>query len=114
MSEEFRRSVRREPDRKVEVLDMMTHEPMGTVANISETGIMLFVHVPLEVDAIYQCEIRFPPEYGLKAPFIVGMQEMWSEPASAGGVTCAGFRVIDIARTDRLQLNDWVNGASRG
>lgn len=114
MSEEFRRSVRREPDRKVEVLDMMTQEHFGTVANISETGIMLFAHVHLDVDAIYQCEIRFPPEYGLKSPFIVGIQEMWSEPATAGGVTCAGFRVIDIARTDRLKLNDWVNGASRG
>jgi hypothetical protein len=109
MSEEFRRFKRRTPDRKVEVIDVMTMEPIGTVVNISEHGIMLLASSVVTVDAIYQCEIHFPAEYRFKHPFIIGIQEMWSEPVAAGGVTATGYRIIDIERTDRMKIVEWIN-----
>ena len=109
MSSEFRRFTRRDSSHRIDVLDMMTRQLMGSVVNISEYGMMLAVHVPLCTDAIYQCEIHFPAEYNFKAPFVVGIQELWSEPVTAGGITCAGFRIIDIDKSDRQQISDWVN-----
>lgn len=109
MSEEFRRFKRRTPEQRVEVYDLMTQEVMGSVVNISEYGVMLLAGSHVNVDAIYQCEIRFPPEYGFRSPFVIGMQEMWSEPVAAGGVTAAGFRIIDIDRADRMKIVEWIN-----
>lgn len=109
MSEEFRRFKRRTPDRRVEVYDTMTQELIGSVVNISEYGIMLLANTEVTVDAIYQCEVRFPPEYRFKSPFIIGIQEMWSEAVAAGGVTAAGYRIIDIERSDRARIVEWIN-----
>ena len=111
MSEEFRRFKRRTPEQRVEVYDLMTQELMGSVVNISEYGVMLLASSPVNVDTIYQCEFRFPAEYGFRSPFVVGIQEMWSEPVAAGGVTAAGYRIIDIERTDRMKIVEWINEA---
>ena len=109
MSEELRRFKRRTPDRKVEVIDTMTMEPIGTIVNISEFGIMLLASSAVAADAIYQCEIHFPPEYRFNRPFIIGIQEMWSEPVAAGGVSATGYRIIDIERADRMKIVEWIN-----
>jgi hypothetical protein len=109
MSEEFRRFKRRTPDQKIEVVDLMTQESIGTIVNVSEYGIMLLANTDVAVDAIYQCEIRFPPEYRFKNPFVIGIQEMWSEPVASGGIIAAGYRIIDIERTDRMKIVEWIN-----
>jgi hypothetical protein len=109
MSEEFRRFTRRDADQKIEIVDMMTEQTMGTIVNISEYGVMMIAHVPIATDSIYQCEFKFPPEYQFRSPFIAGIQEMWAEPVTSGGVSCVGFRIIDIDTIDRLRIYEWVN-----
>ncbi len=109
MSEEFRRYTRRDAGQKIEIVDLMTEQSMGTIVNISEYGVMMIAHVPIATDCIYQCEFKFPPEYKFRSPFIVGVQEMWAEQVTSGGVSCVGFRIIDIDTIDRLRIYEWVN-----
>lgn len=112
MSEEFRRFTRRDAGQKIDVIDMMTDLQMGTIVNISEYGIMMIAHVPIKTDSIFQCEFKFPAEYNFRSPFIIGIQEMWSEPVTTGGTSCIGFRIIDIDNVDRLRIYEWVNDPS--
>lgn len=109
MSEELRRFTRRDAGQKIEIVDLMTEQTMGTIVNISEYGVMIVAHVPIAIDSIFQCEIKFPPEYQFRSPFIVGIQEMWTESVTNGGVSCVGFRIIDIDTIDRLRIYEWVN-----
>lgn len=109
MSEEFRRYRRRDAGQKIEVVDLMTEQSIGTIVNISEYGIMIIAQVPISTDSIYQCEIMFPLEYQFRSPFIVGIQEMWTEPVNNNGVSCVGFRIIDIEKIDRKRVQEWVN-----
>jgi hypothetical protein len=109
MSEEFRRFTRRDVGQNIEIIDMMTEQSLGTIVNISEYGVMIIAQVPVATDSIYQCEIMFPAEYQFRSPFIIGIQEMWAEPVTSGGVSCVGFRIIDIDSVDRLRVYEWVN-----
>lgn len=109
MSEEFRRFTRRDAGQKIDVIDIMTEQTLGTIVNISEYGIMIVAQTSIQTDSIYQCELMFPPEYQFRSPFIIGIQEMWAEPVTNSGVSCVGFRIIDIDTVDRLRVYEWVN-----
>ena len=109
MSEEFRRFTRRNAGQKIDIIDIMTETTIGTLVNISEYGIMMIAQIPIRTDSIYQCEFKIPAEYHFRSPFIIGIQEMWSEPLTTNGVMCVGFRIIDIDNIDRLSIFEWVN-----
>ena len=113
MSDEFRRYTRRDVIQQIDAIDLMTQKTLGKVANISEYGIMILTHIHINNDAIYQCELIFPYTYPFRSPFIIGLQEMWTEPVTTGKVSYAGFRIIDIESTDRLRISEWANQSLR-
>ncbi len=109
MSDEFRRAPRRDVKHQIDIVDLMIQKTIGNVVNISENGIMILSLLPINTDAIYQCELIFPKDYPFRSPFIVGLQEMWVEPVASGQVSYVGFRIIDIETADRLRVIEWVN-----
>ena len=109
MTEDQRRLRRRKSDSGIPVMDMMTQSPLGTISDLSETGMMISTQEAIYPDGLYQCEIRFPTSSGTIGTVLVGAQELWTRPDGATGRYAVGFRFIDIGKDERRRIHAWVN-----
>lgn len=110
MSAENRRNKRRAPDYAIPVTNCMTEAPIGRIGNVSIDGLMLQLSVPVREDALYQVSFPLPAGPGAPARTIeVGIHEQWNEAANVPGQYWAGFRIIDIAPSDRAALKAWID-----
>jgi hypothetical protein len=105
---EHRRAKRRKLGYNVEVFDTMTERAIGTIANLSESGMLTVLHSPLTNDALYQLRMRLPDGNGVEHSLDIGAHELWSDEAAAPGQVWTGFRFIDIAPTDLEFIREWV------
>lgn len=106
MTNESRRMQRRKADSPIRVIDTMTGLQLGTVVDLSESGMMLSAAQAVCADALFQCELQF--SQGLELPVKIGLHELWSTYDDANHITLIGFRFIDISKQDRLRLRKWV------
>ena len=105
---EHRRAKRRKLGYNVEVIDTMTEQTIGRIANLSETGMLTVLHAPLLNDALYQLRIRLPDSLGVERNMDIGAHELWADEAAAPGQVWTGFRFIDIAPSDLEFIREWV------
>ncbi len=111
---EHRQSVRKPPDRPIEVLDVITGRPIGRVGNLSVDGMLLISQRALPANALFQLSFSLPSADGAGSrPLEIGVNEQWGERASAPGQFWTGFHIIDISREDQERLTAWVM-SSRG
>lgn len=106
MSDESRRLPRRKADMPITVIDAMTGQRLGTVIDLSESGMMLSAEQAVFADALFQSELQFSHGHGLAIK--AGLHELWSTTDDASGAVLIGFRFIDISKDDRNRLRDWV------
>lgn len=106
MTTESRRSQRRKVDQTILVIDTMTGQQLGTVVDLSETGLRLMTDTAMNADALFQCELRFTQKQC--APINVGMHELWCSESTENSSMLIGFRFIDISKDDRFRLREWV------
>lgn len=109
MAEDQRRLKRRKIDAGIPVIDMMTQTVLGTISDLSETGMMITTQQAIYPDGLYQCEIRFPTAMGTIGAVSVGAQELWTRPDGASGRFAVGFRFVDIGKDERRRIHAWVN-----
>lgn len=105
---EFRRAKRRKLGYNVEVLDTMTEQSIGRVANLSESGMLMVLHSPLMNDALYQLRLKLPDSNGVEHALDIGAHELWADEAAAPGQVWTGFRFIDISPADLDFIREWV------
>src|SRR4029078_6105474 len=82
---EHRLAKRRKLGANVEVFDTMTERAIGTIANLSETGMLTVLHSPLTNDALDQLRILLPDSNGIEHNMDIGAHELWSDEAAAPG-----------------------------
>lgn len=109
MNDDYRKLKRRKTELTVQVIDAMTQQLLGTISDLSESGMMIVAKKAIAPDGLYQFELIFPLSTGIAKPINVGAHELWTESSAIDGVTVAGFRFIDISRDDKTRLRDWVN-----
>jgi len=104
---EYRRSRRRRAAEAIDVYDTMTEQSIGTICNISESGMMMMANCKLYDDALYQ--LRFTLASGRKShPIELGAHHLWSDGANVPGQYWAGLRFIDISPEDSTALRAWI------
>jgi hypothetical protein len=109
---EHRQSVRKPPDRPIEVLDVITGRPIGRVGNLSVDGMLLISQRALPANALFQLSFSLPSSDGSGSrPLEIGVNEQWGERASAPGQFWTGFHIIDISREDQDRLTAWVTSS---
>ena len=111
---EYRRKHRRNPDRTVEVQDVMTETILGRIGNLSETGLLIQADMPLVDDALYQLRFTLHDSDGSKHSYELGAHHLWSEQDSPLEPRWTGFRFIDISPDDAVHLRDWVYADTDG
>ncbi len=109
MTEDFRRLKRRKASVEIRVLDCMTQQSIGHIADLSESGMMITASTVITTDGLYQFELYFGKSTPANKSIYVGAHELWSEQNAQSGQMEVGFRFIDIAPSDRAWLRTWVS-----
>lgn len=105
---EYRRAKRRKVG-NIDVVDTMTGQVIGTLSNLSETGMLLILGEPVLGDALFQLRFTLPAPTGGHRDVDVGAHELWSDDAAAPGQVWTGFRFIDVGPEDVAFIREWVD-----
>lgn len=108
MNDERRSASRKQSTVPIEVVDSISGENLGRVANLSRNGMMLICHNPLNDNALYQIRFRLPDLPGAHPEIETGVHTMWTEQASINGQQWSGLRIISISATAAASLDRWL------
>lgn len=103
-----RRARRRKVDTSVPVTDAIAGTPIGSIGNLSRTGLMLISSQPLHDDGIYQLSFALPDAQGKMHTLEIGMQQQWSDTPATPGQYWTGLRFIDVSDDDDAMLESWL------
>ncbi len=103
-----RRAERKRPTVPLQVIDVMTDEPIGRVGDLSAEGMLLISERPIRDDALYQFCFHLPDANGTLHPIEVGVHQAWSGKSNTDGRWWIGFRIIDIGSDEHRRLVKWV------
>lgn len=92
------------PDKPIMVKNYVTNDPIGSVVNLSETGMMLTTRNDFIDQQIYQCRIWLDQ----KTEIMVGIENLWLDRQKSGMVI-AGFIIIDISADDFQKLRHYID-----
>ena len=106
MGIENRRHRRAVPDGAIQVRDAITGQMLGTVGNLSASGLMLISNRPIEADCLFQLSFTVTDSAGRDRDLEVGAESLWSSPASQPDVYWAGFEIVEISDDDHALLSD--------
>ncbi len=105
---EHRRARRRRVETRVEVVDVMTGELLGQVANVSESGLLMLARAPLREDCLFQLRFSLPDPGEGYLPIDVGAHLLWVNDAAAAGQTWIGARFLSITDESMARLRAWI------
>ena len=108
MSNDSRRTQRRNVREQVMVLDTMSEQIIGRLGNISESGMLLVANAPLVEDALYQLRFEIPDSAGRSVVIDVGAHLIWVGSANTPGQSWAGLRFLTIEESQLAVLRQWV------
>lgn len=111
---EYRRKPRRNPPEPILVIDAMTGASVGSIGNLSETGMLLIATETLRDDALYQFQFRLPSANGNLDSIEVGAHLLWRDDESGPGISWTGFRFISVPDPQVERLRKWIAGSGRG
>ncbi|MET0718933.1 MAG: PilZ domain-containing protein [Pseudoxanthomonas sp.] len=115
MSNDSRRSQRRNVHEPVMVVDTMTEEIIGRLGNLSESGMLLVANAPLVEDALYQLRFEITDPAGRAVGINVGSHLLWVGSANTPGQSWAGLRFLTIEDSQLAVLRQWIaRPVSRG
>ena len=100
-----RRAPRKSVDTGVVAIDTVAEQPLGTLCNVSATGLLLIGHREPRSEGIYQVRINLPNGGGHVE---LGLQEQWHDPAASPGQYWAGYRIIAMGNSHGELLERWL------
>lgn len=106
---ESRRARRRRVETRVEVVDVMTGELVGQVANVSENGLLMLARAPLGEDCLYQLRFSLPSREEGYIPVDVGAHLLWAREAAAAGQWWVGARFLSVTDESLQRLRAWID-----
>lgn len=103
-----RRARRREVNVSTPVTDAIAGKPIGSIGNLSRTGLMLISPQPLNDDGVYQLSFELADAQGRARTLEIGMQQQWSDAPATPGQYWTGLRFIDVSDADDAVLESWL------
>jgi hypothetical protein len=108
-SNDSRRARRRRVETRVDVVDVMTGELVGQVANVSENGLLMLARAPMREDCLFQLRFSLPSREEGYIPVDVGVHLLWSREALASGQSWVGARFLSITDESLQRLRAWIH-----
>lgn len=108
MSNDSRRTQRRNVHEPVMVIDTMSEQIIGRLGNLSESGMLLVANAPLVEDALYQLRFEIADPTGRVVAIDVGAHLIWVGSANTPGQSWAGLRFLTIDEGRLDVLRQWI------
>ena len=108
MSNDSRRTQRRNVHEPVMVVDTMSEQIIGRLGNLSESGMLLVANAPLVEDALYQLRFEITEPTGRVLGIDVGAHLIWVGSANTPGQSWAGLRFLTIDEGRLDVLRQWI------
>jgi c-di-GMP-binding flagellar brake protein YcgR len=108
MSNDSRRTQRRNVHEPVMVVDTMSEQIIGRLGNLSESGMLLVANAPLVEDALYQLRFEIADFSGRTVAIDVGAHLIWVGSANTPGQSWAGLRFLTIDEGQLSALRQWI------
>ena len=108
MSNDSRRTQRRNVHEPVMVVDTMSEQIIGRLGNLSESGMLLVANAPLVEDALYQLRFEIADPTGRAVAIDVGAHLIWVGSANTPGQSWAGLRFLTIEEGQLSVLRQWI------
>ena len=97
---------RLQPAEPVPVEDDFRHTVLGTIGNLSVSGMMLVSEDALPEGMTCQVRFRLPEQAN---DFVLGVEVLWTQIAEPGQCYWSGLRIIDISTQDHNRLSELLN-----
>ncbi len=82
----------------LQAIDDASGESIGTLANISYSGLLLLCQQCIEPNRVLQLKVPIPDSLISGAPeLILGVESVWAEADGSGKNHWCGFQIIDYA-----------------
>lgn len=92
---ESRRKKRHELSKPIPVVDTLSGETLGTLANLTIEGMLVLSNKPLDANRIYQVELAFPAAVAGADSVSVGIDCLWAKQGETPELNWAGCEIID-------------------
>lgn len=110
MSEEYRRSRRRQVHETLSVVDAMTGLTIGRIGNLSAHGMLLVANSRLVDDALYQVRFRIRQPDGSELACELGIHVLWTDDNDPSGVIWTGLRFLAVPDAQAEAIRIWCDG----
>ena len=105
---EQRRLQRHRLNVPVEVFDSNRNLRLGRLVDIHRQGLMLLGDQPLQVDSLYQLELRLPEPLQGDAVLLLGVDCLWTRGEEGASSHWSGLQIIDLSEHAERQIDDLV------
>ena len=102
-SNETRRKQRHELCKPIPVIDTLSGESVGALANITVEGMLIICNRPMDANRIYQIELQLPESIDGHTSIGVGIDCLWVKQGESQELNWAGCEIID-ADQDALDV----------
>lgn len=93
----------------IPVRDVNTGRELGSLLNLSPSGMMIFSEQALPANAVYQCELDLGGAAAGASPLRLGVESLWCQPSEQPGAWWVGLRIIDIQPEHSASLDRYLN-----
>ncbi|MES9857260.1 MAG: PilZ domain-containing protein [Sedimenticola sp.] len=97
---ELRRHTRKQTSHRVIIFDLSSQESIGSLINISVSGLMLMTDQKLHPGHIFQLEMTLPGQAGEIHTIAFGAESLWIQKISSSDHSWVGLQIIDMAESD--------------
>ena len=104
VKKEQRGARRINPAKPILVKNYVSGDPIGSIVNLSETGMMLTTRDDFRDHQVFQTRFWLDHENEI----MVGIENLWLDRQSSGMVI-AGFIIIDISKEDQQKLKAFIS-----
>lgn len=107
---EKRQHARKAVPAGVRVRDVNSGRELGTLLNLSPSGMMVFTEQPVPANAVYQCELDLGKAgQGEAGSLRLGVESLWCQPSEQPGAWWVGLRIIDIEPGHSASLERYLD-----
>ena len=106
---ESRSQQRIELHQPIPIIDAITNEAFGELANISSGGLMISTGRDIPIDSIYQLTLQLPFDIEESKIISIGADCLWCRNTENSSHYWAGFQIIDISDQGQDQLKELMS-----
>jgi len=92
---ETRRKQRHELRKPIPVIDTLSGESVGALANITVEGMLIICNRPMDANRIYQIALQLPDDIDGHSSVNVGIDCLWVKQGESQELNWAGCEIID-------------------